>query len=342
MSGLFQKKKFAELRQKAGQWTRDFFTRRDYLEVSTPSLVRYGTAEAYIDPVESHLATDRGRVHAGQFIPSPEIHHKKILAAGYEKIFELARVWRNGESFSSPTHNPEFTLLEWYRTGADYRDIMGEVEELVRELLEKTLREAGFEAVATSPNPWPRMRVVDAFKTFAGIDISGTFPDEKDPEKYWRPLISLAEKKGYGKGLSLDDAFYLIVLNEIEPELRKMPAVFLCDYPYFQAAFSRASADGRYGERFELYARGLELANGYSELTDPVEQKKRFEEGNAIRKSRAKAPGAIDPDFLEGLSRIPKTGGVALGFDRLLMLLSGSEKIGDVILFPARDVFGGE
>lgn len=321
---------------------RDFFTQRGYMEVSTPSFVRYGTAEAYIDPVESSLMNDRGRVHKGQFIPSPEIHHKKLLASGYDKIFELARVWRNGESLSSPTHNPEFTLLEWYRSGADYRDIMAEVEELVRYLWKQTIRETEFKAEDTVTAPWRHLGVAEAFKKFSGIDIPETFPDEKNPEAYWRPLVEIAEKKGYGKNLSLDDAFYLIVLNEIEPEIRKMPAVFLTDYPYFQAAFSRASADGRYGERFELFIRGLELANGYSELTDPVEQEKRFEEGNAIRLSRGKRPSEIDPDFLRGLARLPKTGGVAVGFDRLLMLLSGAEEIGDVILFPAREIFGGE
>ncbi len=345
---LQNKKKFARLRQEVLGWTREFFIEKKFLEVATPVVTRYGTAEAYIDPMETQVLTDKGRTWMGQLIPSPEIHHKKLLASGYENIFEIARVHRNGESPESNHHNMEFTLLEWYRLGADYRVIMSDLEALIRFLGEKVLKNKDFPREGPElflTNSWERISVAEAFRVHAGVDFAKDFPsvssgDPQKPYKFWEPLIPIAEKKGYGKNLSLDDAFYFIFLNEIENKINgRATPVFLYDYPIFQAAFSRPAGDPRYGERFELYAGGLELGNGYSELTDPVEQKKRFDEGNAIRQTRGKRPSDVDPEFLALLKNIPQAGGVALGMDRLLMLLGGTASIDDVILFPTRKIF---
>ncbi len=319
----------AQNRLKLKKALRQWFEDEGFLEVETPILSRSGTAEPYIEPFITWLQNDRGEKEQAFLIPSPEIHHKKLLAEGVEKLFELARVFRNQESFESSTHNMEFTLLEFYRKNATYTDIMMDLEKILDAV------SAAFGLHGSFPyqhknlvtRPVMHISVDEAFMKYAGLDLKKL--------ESWEELISLAQAKGYSSAKTLDDAFYLLFLNEVEPKLLDSPnPIFLYDYPHFQAAFSKLSPDKRTGQRFELYWGGIELANGYSELTDPVEQKKRFEDGNLLRVSLGKQPTPLDEDFLRSLGKIPSAGGVAVGFDRLLMLLTNATSIKDVIHFP--------
>jgi lysyl-tRNA synthetase class 2 len=261
---------------------------------------------------------------------------KRLLAGGFPRIFQLARVFRNGEV--TATHNPEFTLLELYRAGADYRGIMSDLEELVAE---------GARAVAGSTRlPWSG-RVLDLEPPFRRISVADAFAAEGldlgachgDPGALRRQLVEQGFRPGPDD--AYDDLFFRVFLERVEPRLAGGPPVYLVDWPAPMAALARLKeGDPRWAERFELYIGGLELANGFSELTDPVEQRARFEREQARRAATGRPHHPVDEAFLAELARMPPAGGVALGLDRLLMLLTGKASIEDVLLFPMRGMLG--
>ena len=221
---------------------------------------------------------------------SPELQMKKLLAAGMERIYQIGPCFRAGEK--GRRHSPEFTMLEWYRANADYSDIARDAEELVAEVL----RPRGSAAL-------PRMTVREAYLRWAGWD----------PVEAWD-----------------QDRFDFDMATKIEPNLPKGP-LFLMDYPAPAASLARLKADDpRVAERWELYGDGLELANAFTELTDPVEQRRRFESARAERRALGEADYPLDEEFLDALARMPPSGGVALGVDRLVMLACGASSIADV------------
>ena len=221
---------------------------------------------------------------------SPELQMKKLLAAGMERIYQIGPCFRAGEK--GRRHSPEFTMLEWYRANADYSDIARDAEELVAEVL----RPRGSAAL-------PRMTVREAYLRWAGWD----------PVEAWD-----------------QDRFDFDMATKIEPNLPKGP-LFLMDYPAPAASLARLKADDpRVAERWELYVDGLELANAFTELTDPVEQRRRFESARAERRALGEADYPLDEEFLDALARMPPSGGVALGVDRLVMLACGVRDISDV------------
>jgi lysyl-tRNA synthetase class 2 len=285
-------KRNLELRARVLQGIRAFFVARGFLEVETPHRIPANAPEPHIDAVPSgdwYLHT------------SPELAMKRLLAAGYSRIFQVCRCWREGER--GKRHLSEFTMLEWYRACADYRALMEDCEELLGFL--------GFAGGAQPP--WPRVSVAEAFRRWAGT----------------------APEKALEAG-----TFDELVAFRIEPGLAALETpVFLVDYPAACAALARKKP-GRpeLAERFELYAGGLELANGFSELTDPAEQRARFEADREARRRSGRDPYPVPEPFLRDLARMPPSAGIALGVDRLVMLLTGAEAIDEVVAFTPEEL----
>lgn len=333
------------------QKMRDFFISQGFLEVSTPSLVPTPSLEPYLTPLDTSVTNERGEIFPGSLITSPEYSLKKLLAAKLApKIFEICKVWRGGEHFGG-NHNPEFTMIEWYHTGADYKTVMEETEQLISSLAKSPMLIYQGQKIDLTL-PWPRLSMRSAWQKHAGVELN----DFLDRDR----MMELIKKKGYGvlPADTFDDLFFKIFLNEIEPKLTRsvIPSaaqrsrgisssisqpVFLYDYPKQLAALARLSpTDQRYAERFELYLGGLELANAFSELTDPVEQRQRLVEDQESRRQLGKKVYPIDESFIAALKAgLPDCSGIALGVDRLIMILTDSKKIEEVVAFPASELF---
>jgi len=310
---------------------------RGFDEVETPCLVPAPGMEPHIRAFEAPFVPETDGAPRQLWLhSSPEYAMKRLLAEGFERIFQLARVFRNGEV--SDTHNPEFTMLEMYRAGTDHRGIMEDLE-LAVAAGARALQPAGGTRVAWHGHvvdwsvPFDRLRVADAFAA-AGVDLEGA---DEDAGR----LRTAARARGIDAGPDgegFDDAFFRIFLEAIEPRLGLSRPVYLTDWPASMAALSRIRADDpRWAERFELYAAGVELANGFAELNDAAEQRRRLLEERALRVRLGRPAYPLDERFLEAVGRMPDAGGVALGLDRLLMLLTGAPALRDVLLFPAEE-----
>jgi lysyl-tRNA synthetase class 2 len=316
---------------------RTFFLKRGFLEADTPSLVAVPGAEPYLSPLETMVTTADGERAQGFLVTSPEYCLKKLLVAGFEKIFEFSRSFRNEENLGG-MHNHEFLMLEWYRAYASYLEIMDDCEALIRTLAKEmngsqTLRVRG--TTVRVDHAWERISVVDAFQKYAAVDLEKNLDAES--------LRRTVRAKGYRPTDSeaYDDLFFRIFLNEVEPCLgRKVPTI-LYDYPIQMGALAkRSERDPRFAERFELYIAGVELANAYTELNDAAEQEERLHADIRLRKKMGKTAVGPDEDFMHALRiGMPPSGGIALGLDRLLMLLLGRERIEDVRLFPTSELF---
>lgn len=273
---------------------RAFFYDRGFTEVETPIRLKIPCMELHIDaePSGDHFLRT-----------SPEIFHKRLLAAGHERIFEIGKCFRRGEY--GARHHPEYTMLEWYRANADYMDMLAETKALVSAVA--GVGDPGFQGLVDS-REWKTVSVSDAFHQYAGWDPVGSFDE---------------------------DRFDIDLVEKVEPALKKMGGpVVLIDYPVEAAALSRRKpGDPRVAERWELYIDGIELANAYSELTDPAEQRHRFEQCAEQRKSLGKLVYPVDETFLQSLEKMPPSGGVALGVDRLLMLMAGAVSLDQVLPF---------
>lgn len=302
------------LRERAGLLAaiRAFFSARGVLEVETPLLCRRGITDPAIEPL---IVADGASIH-GQpryLQTSPEYAMKRLLAAGSGPIYQLARAFRDGEAGSR--HNPEFSLLEWYRPGMDHHQLMAEVAELVAHCL--------------GPRPWQALSYRELFSQSIALDPF-TAPTS-DLRELARDRFDLGALDG-------DRDFWLDLLlsHAVEPWLAQRGVCFVYDYPASQAALARTEMrDGvEVGARFELYVDGLELANGYHELTDPAEQLRRFERDNQLRRQRGAEARPVDERLLAALAAgLPDCAGVALGVDRLLMLASGESDIRRVLSF---------
>ncbi len=316
---------------------RSHLAARGFDEVETPCLVPAPGMEPHIQAFEAPFVPEGGGAPRPLWLhSSPEYAMKRLLAGGFERIFQISRVFRNGEI--SDTHNPEFTMLEMYRAGTDHRGIMEDLEQVV-EAGARALHPGGGTRLAWRGRtvdwsvPFERVRVADAFAR-AGVDLTACGEDAG-------LLRTAARIRGIDAGADgegFDDAFFRIFLQAVEPGLGLSRPVYLTDWPASMAALSRIRRDDpRWAERFELYAAGLELANGFSELNDGAEQRRRLEAERALRRRLGRPAYPLDERFLEAVGRMPDAGGVALGIDRLLMLLTGAPRIRDVLLFPAED-----
>lgn len=307
-----------------------------YEEVETPVLVPAPGMEPHIDAFCAPFRPEGGGRERPLWLhTSPEYAMKRLLADGFERIFQLARVFRNGEL--SRTHNPEFTMLELYRAGTDYRGIMADTERALEAAARALAPDGAPRAtrggrVLDLAAPFEALTVEEAFRRHAGVELGACDGDAGR-------LAAAARAAGHDPGPpgeSYDDVFFRVMLDAVEPRLGAARPTWLVDWPAPMAALSRVKPeDPRWAERFELYAGGLELANGYTELTDPVEQRSRLVEEQALRARLGRAVYPLDERFLEAVGRMPPAGGVAVGLDRVLMLLVGAESIEDVLLFPA-------
>ncbi|MGD9106596.1 MAG: EF-P lysine aminoacylase EpmA [Desulfobacterales bacterium] len=292
------------LRAQIIQAVRTFFIDDDYLEVETPCRIPAPAPEVHID----------AEVSGDWFLrTSPELCMKRLIAAGYPKIFQICPCFRQKERGSK--HLPEMTLLEWYTVGHNYFDIMAQCEELIRFVAGG----AGFEdflvyqgnPIDLTP-PWPRLSVADAFEKFSSVTMETAI---------------------------LQDRFDQITAFDIEPNLGYEKPIFLYDYPASAASLARLKPENRsMAERFELYISGMELCNAFSELTDSVEQRKRFEDEQNNRRQSGLQVYPLPEKFLESLQYMPETSGIALGVDRLVMLFADTTRIDDVVAFTPEEL----
>ncbi len=322
---------------------RGFFREQGFAEVETPALQVSPGLEPHLRAFATELDEPfrdgpRARVYLHT---SPEFAMKKLLSAGEQRIFQLAKCYRNGER--SATHHPEFTMLEWYRAGSDYRDLMKDCESLLRDCL-TAVPAALFERGDRSCDPtapWQYLSVADAFTQYASVDLLATTHDPHSPRTKSPDADALREHANRigvwtNENDMWEDLFFRIFLEKIEPHLGIGAPTILFDYPVSMAALSRPKpTDARLCERFELYVCGLELANAFSELTDASEQRRRFEADQMLKQSLGGDVYPIDEDFMAALEHgIPESAGIALGVDRLVMLATGAAHIDDVLWAP--------
>jgi lysyl-tRNA synthetase class 2 len=318
--------------------TRAWFEAEGFTEVETPALQVSPGNEAHLHAFATEAIGNSGQRTALFLHTSPEFTAKKLLASGERRIFEMARVWRNRER--GPLHHPEFTMLEWYRAEEPYEAIMADCAALLALAAEAAGAKAlTFRGHTADPTAEPeRLTLAEAFDRFAGIDLLATVAADGATDR--KALAAAAG--GQGIRVATDDTwsdvFSRVLVEKIEPNLGMGRATILCEYPTAEAALARPAAhDPRVAERFELYACGVELANCFGELTDPAEQRRRFE---AEMAEKARVYGErypLDEDFLAALAHMPQASGGALGFDRLAMLATGAQRIEQVLWAPVAD-----
>ncbi len=315
---------FLRRRALLAQGVRAFFDARGYIEVETPYAVAAPGEEVHLRAFRTVQETADGATRPLWLHTSPEFAMKRLLVAGSGPVFQLARVWRNGEG--SARHAAEFTMLEWYRPGLPFAGLMDETEALLRAVVSPTVRSGG---VTTSLARFERVTVADAFKQHAGADVLATAGD----------ATALAAGAGASlrDGEGWEDLFFRLLLERVEPHLGQAHPTFLTHWPAAQAALARRDpADPRVALRFELFLCGMELANAFEELTDAAEQRARFEDDRARRHALYGADWPLDEDFLAALAHgMPAASGIALGFDRLAMAASGADRISQVQWLPA-------
>ncbi len=326
------KREILGIRAAAYKAIRDFWEGKDFLEVETPYLVEAPGQDVELQSFQTEF---HGLRNVPYFlITSPEHHMKRLVGSGFEKIFQMGRCFRDRER--SETHNPEFTMIEWYRAFASYEEIMEDTEELVAYVSSTILgtTRIGYKGklLELAP-PWRRLDVSEAFWTYSGIDLEGC----QDMDE----LRCRARSLGFNSVStddSWEDVFYKIYLEKIEPALRAMGPVFLKDFPASMASMAKIKgSEPSVAERVEAYIAGLELANGFTELNDPYEQRLRLESGQTNRRQKGYSVYPLDEAFLAMMEQgMPPAGGMALGVDRLIMLFANASSIDEVIAFPFR------
>jgi elongation factor P--(R)-beta-lysine ligase len=304
--------------------TRAFFEARGYMEIETPYAVAAPGEEVHLRAFRTERARSDGGGEPLWLHTSPEFAMKKLLAGRAGPIFQLARVWRNGED--GTLHSHEFTMLEWYRPGADLAALMRETEAYLRAVLPPVVACRG---VSTDLARFERLSVAEAFDRYAGADVLGTAGDAA--------ALAASARARLRHGEDWEDLFFRLLLERVEPQLGRAHPTFLTHWPAAQAALARRDpADPRVAERFELFVCGIELANAFVELTDAAEQRARFLADRARRHAMHGADWEMDEDLLAALEHgMPDSAGIALGFDRLAMIASGAERIDQVLWLPA-------
>jgi lysyl-tRNA synthetase class 2 len=317
---------------------RGFFAREDFIEVDTAVLQVSPGNEAHLHAFATEALTTDGQKAPFYLHTSPEFACKKLLAAGEERISCFAHVYRNRER--GPLHHPEFTMLEWYRADESYESLMMDCVRILA-LATETVKtgKLAYRGAESDPFAGPeRIGVAEAFERHAGIDLLASVAADGSTD---RDHLA-AETKRVGMRVADDDGwadlFSRVLVEKIEPHLGFGRITILDEYPISEAALARPSArDPRVAERFELYACGVELANGFGELTNAAEQRRRFEIEMAEKARVYGETYPIDEDFLAALSLMPEASGIALGFDRLVMLATGASRIDQVLWAPVAE-----
>ncbi len=321
----------ALLRAKLKNTIRCFFTDAGFLEVDTPILTPHLIPEAHIDNFVTHYQDANGRSLPLYLEPSPEVWMKQLIAQGWGNIFQITPSFRNRESIS-PVHNPEFTMLEWYQMDADYMDSIETCEQLFQSF-EAALQQALPPALAP---PFRRMSMAEAFHSLGGMDLP-----QEDPEEHLKELCHV-KKHYFGPEETAESLFNRLFLSYVEPELPADRPLILTDYPSWIPTL--AKAQGQKAERWEMYAQGIELANCYTE-EDDYQRVRQFwqSEGKAVAQTKAEpAATATDAQYPEIFKApFPPCSGVALGLDRLLMLLCQEKDLEGVIFFPFSAILRG-
>lgn len=301
---LWKRTKNLRLRHQASRAVRRYFDEADFVEVETPLIVPSPGLDLHLDAFEVPYGDERRYL-----ITSPEYQMKRVLAGGLTRIYQLARCFRKGEV--GARHEPEFTLIEWYRAFAGSSDVMSDTENLVAFVAKSTLGTTILPCGVDVAPPWPRRRVADVFEEFAKVTVESVLPDE--------------------------ERFFRLYVDEVEPRLGNDP-FFLTHWPASMASLARLWPDDPgVADRFEAYIGGLEISNGFGELVDAEEQRRRLVRDQKERTQEGLPAYPIDERFLGALEEsIPPSGGNALGFDRLVMLLSGASHIEDVLALPHR------
>ncbi|EKE06916.1 MAG: hypothetical protein ACD_18C00238G0002 [uncultured bacterium] len=313
---------------------REFFWSKNFIEVETPLLIKYPGQEPNISAIETIFHNEQKQEFRGYLHTSPEYAMKKMLAAGFQNIFYLGKTFRDEESFGG-THNPEFTMLEYYRTGVDMFILMKDVEELFK-FLEERFSRNGERVMRNEDKNFKFLRITMRDLWLKIIDIN--LDEYLTREKMWE----LCKEKKYNveENENYEELFYRIFLQEIEPELKNMGSVIVYNYPAQMASLSKLSeTNPNYAERFEVYIDGLELANAFSELTDNQEQLKRLEAEQKERERQGKKVYEIDMDFIEAVGQMPNSAGIALGVDRLVQLFTSCQNINNVLTLPMSKLF---
>lgn len=317
---------------------RRWFEARDFTEVEAAILQLSPGNETHLHGFGTTLIDNAAEPHPYYLHTSPEFAAKKLLAAGESRIFDFARVFRNRER--TALHHPEFTMLEWYRAGEDYEALMQDCAALLAEAAHAAgatmLRWRGSEA---DPFAEPeRLTLQEAFKRYVGIDLLRTVTADQEVDRGGLAADAIEAGIRVTDDDSWSDIFSRILSERIEPHLGRGRATILCEYPISEAALARPKpGDPRVAERFEFYACGVELANAFGELTDPAEQRRRFEADMDEKERIYGERYPVDEDFLAALALMPAASGIALGFDRLVMLCVGARRIEDVLWTPVAE-----
>lgn len=340
LAHIQKNKKNLELRSLITQQIRAFFWSENFLEVETPNFVKLAGQEPYLSPIKLNIHNEKKGIYSGFLHTSPEYTMKKMLAAGFKNIFSICKCYRDYESFGG-THNPEFTMLEWYRTGVDMFAIMDDVKNLLIYLsneIKKTRNQESvpnLDSIFSTPDflNLQKISMKELWKKHVGVNLDTLLTTKK--------LAEFCAKKYNTQATDFEtyeDLFYKVFLNEIEPKLIEPTIVY--NYPAQMAALAKIyNKDPKYAERFEVYINGLEIANAFTELTNSTEQKIRLEAEHKHRASLNKDVYDIDEDFLEAVSFMPDSAGIALGVDRLVQVLLGCQNIDDVLVLPASKLF---
>ncbi|TAN33276.1 EF-P lysine aminoacylase GenX, partial [Patescibacteria group bacterium] len=311
---------------------REFFWRAGFVETDTPVAVRLASQEPYLNPVSAVFHAPNGVTEQFYLRTSPEYGLKKLLAAGYEKIFEIGKVFRDYEEFGR-THNTEFTMIEWYRAPGTLTEIMDDTENLFKFVASQLPLPRG----RIKEGVWDRLSMKEVWQKYLGVNLDEYLELEKMRELVLARGFAADPRDAY------EDLFFKIFLNEIEPKLGAEWPVFVYDYPQQMTSLNRlCEHDQRYAERFELYIGGLELANAFGELTDAAEQKKRLEEDKNKRLGAGKPVWGVDPDFIAAIAGLPEAArqdmaGIALGVDRMVLLFTGARDINEVMFQSVKD-----
>ena len=324
-------------RQRIATALRGWFAARDFVEVETAALQVSPGNETHLHAFATELIGPGGERRTLFLRTSPEFACKKLLSAGEIRIFDFARVFRNRER--GALHHPEFTMLEWYRANESYEILMDDCAALIAETARAAGRkEFSFRGKTINPSAEPeRVTVAEAFARYAGIDLLGTTHGDSG-DRAALAEAAIGARVATATDDSWGDIFSRILAERVEPHLGIGRATILYEYPQPLAALARAKAGSdKVAERFELYACGVELANAFGELTDVTEQRLRFERAMAQKERIHGERYPVDDDFIEALEHMPQACGIALGFDRLVMLATGAQHIDQVTWTPVID-----